>query len=273
MVVLAGTLLVASTGFAREDIGGLIDSLRIRDCPHPLARAQTLQASARLDAAAEQVLQGASIEDALKRANFRAKRSAGIQISGDVDDAALPRMLGKSYCHTITDPELTAIGTARGATGIAIVLAAPFMPPAATDENEISREVLQLVNEARASPRRCGNERFTAAPPLIMNDKLNAAAAIQARDMAARGSMSHRGSDDSKPPDRVTRVGYAWSAVAENVAVGQGTPSAAVAAWLSSRGHCANIMNPDYTEMGVAFASNPTQAIGVYWAQVFGRRR
>ena len=55
--------------------------------------------------------------------------------------------------------------------------------------------------------------------------------------------------------------------VGENVATGQSTSEQVVAEWLDSPRHCANIMDGDFTEMGVAVASN---AGGVFWAQVFG---
>ena len=85
--------------------------------------------------------------------------------------------------------------------------------------------------------------------------------------MARRGVMDHAGSDGSTAAERATRAGYEWRTVGENVAMGQSTPEQAVAEWLGSVRHCGNIMSAEYTEMGVAVASN---ARGVYWTQVFG---
>ena len=65
-------------------------------------------------------------------------------------------MLRKSHCGTITDPRLTAIGIARGENEVAIVLATPFVPPGIEDASTAAEEVLRLVNQARAKPRRCG---------------------------------------------------------------------------------------------------------------------
>jgi uncharacterized protein YkwD len=79
--------------------------------------------------------------------------------------------------------------------------------------------------------------------------------------------MDHAGSDGSTPAMRATRAGYAWRTVGENVATGQSTPEQVVAEWLDSPRHCSNIMDADFTQMGVAFAAS---ASGVYWAQVFG---
>lgn len=55
---------------------------------------------------------------------------------------------------------------------------------------------------------------------------------------------------------RASRAGYRWRAIAENIAAGQMNAAVAVQGWLNSRGHCANLMSPVYTEMGAAFAVN-----------------
>ena len=88
--------------------------------------------------------------------------------------------------------------------------------------------------------------------------------------MAARGRMSHAGSDGSSPGDRATRAGYRWKTVGENVAFGQPTAERVVASWLASAHHCANIMDPDYTDMGIGFAADSRDAVP-YWSQVFGK--
>jgi uncharacterized protein YkwD len=51
------------------------------------------------------------------------------------------------------------------------------------------------------------------------------------------------------------------------------TPEAAVAGWLQSPHHCANLMTARFEEMGVAFAVNPATESGVYWTQTFGTTR
>ena len=134
----------------------------------------------------------------------------------------------------------------------------------------IRARVLALVNEARSVSRRCGWKRIAAAPPLIQSEALDRAALAHAQEMAARSRMQHAGGDGSTPGDRATRAGYRWSTVGENVAAGQAMSEEAVASWLKSSGHCANLMDPDYTEMGVGFAADPQGAGGPYWVQLFG---
>ena len=83
----------------------------------------------------------------------------------------------------------------------------------------------------------------------------------------AAASWTTRAATAARPPSARRARATTWRTVGENVATGQSTPEQVVAEWLDSPRHCANIMDADFTEMGVAVASN---ASGVYWAQVFG---
>ena len=105
------------------------------------------------------------------------------------------------------------------------------------------------------------------------NDTLAEAARLHAVDMARHSYFSHAGRDGSNPAQRVTRAGYKYRATGENIAAGQTSPEEAVAGWIRSPPHCANLMNPVFTEMGVAYAVDATSEMGVYWAQAFGTPR
>jgi uncharacterized protein YkwD len=143
-------------------------------------------------------------------------------------------------------------------------------PTAASDPSAVGARLLALVNEARGSARRCGWKRFQAAPPLARSAALDRAAVDHARDMASRSRMEHTGFDGSTPGERATRAGYRWGRIGENVAAGQATPELAVASWHESPRHCANLMDPAYTEMGIGFAAVPGSEASTYWAQVLG---
>ena len=91
--------------------------------------------------------------------------------------------------------------------------------------------------------------------------------------MAAHEFFSHDGSDGSTPGERATRAGYRWSLVGENIASGVRTPREAVAGWLASPHHCANIMTAGFRQMGVAFAVNPANAQLIDWTEDFGTPR
>jgi uncharacterized protein YkwD len=99
------------------------------------------------------------------------------------------------------------------------------------------------------------------------------AAQLHADQMASLGQMAHSlpGARYPEPQNRLAAVGYSWQAYAENVAYGQGSPTAAISAWMGSSGHRANILNPGLTQIGTAVANGSDGR--PYWVQVFGTPR
>jgi uncharacterized protein YkwD len=148
---------------------------------------------------------------------------------------------------------LTAASAARAADD------APKVDPASIEVQTDLPELLMAHNRERAEEGK---------PALEFNAKLAEAAAIQARDMAAHEKMTHEGSDGSKPPERVERVGYKFQSTAENVAMGYRETDAVIEGWMNSPQHRDNILG-DFTEMGAARATAPDGT--PYWAVVFGR--
>jgi len=137
---------------------------------------------------------------------------------------------------------------------------------------KVRARVVELVNDARADGKRCGRERFAAAPPLSVSRELNDAATDHARDMARRRYFEHRGRDGSEPRDRVRRSGYQSRLTGENIAYGPESAEEVVAGWLASPGHCANIMDPRFRDIGVGVATGPKRG-QIYWVQNFGAPR
>jgi len=138
--------------------------------------------------------------------------------------------------------------------------------------SSIRARVVDLVNEARSHGRRCGREKFGAAAPLSVSRKLNEAAGAHARDMATRKYFEHRGSDGSEPKERVRRAGYESRLTGENIALGPESAEEVVAGWLHSPGHCANIMDARFRDVGVGVATG-TKRGQIYWVQDFGSPR
>ena len=91
--------------------------------------------------------------------------------------------------------------------------------------------------------------------------------------MATHSIFSHTGSDHSSTGVRVTASGYDWQAVAENISGGTDTPEQTVDRWLVSPGHCHNIMNPAYSEIGLACVVNQASEYGIYWTLVLANAR
>lgn len=78
------------------------------------------------------------------------------------------------------------------------------------------------------------------------------------------GVMQHKGSDGSTVGVRLTRAGFTWRSVGENVAWNYPNVEAVVAGWLSSPGHCLNIMNANFQYMGMGETDR-------YWTQVLAK--
>jgi len=74
--------------------------------------------------------------------------------------------------------------------------------------------------------------------------------------------------------ERIEANGYVnYHIVGENIAGGQSSVEEVMKALLNSPKHCANIMNPDYKEVGVAVVVNPDSEYGIYWTQNFGGKK
>lgn len=253
---------------ARADLVAAINQIRAEGCGKERGGQPALRPSPALDRAAQALASGRTLRQAMADAGYRAVQSATLEVSGS--DAAIGGMLAQRGCKDVIDPAYRDIGIARLPERAWIVLAAQFTPPAAGREQDVSRRVLELVNEARARARRCGRKRFAPTTPLAQSDTLRRAALAHVRDMAERGVLGHAGRDGSTPAERATHAGYRWRFVGENVAAGQPTPEAVVAEWLRSPRHCANVMDSDYTEMGVAYVAEAQSEKGIYWVQMFG---
>ena len=132
-------------------------------------------------------------------------------------------------------------------------------------------EVITLVNNARSTPTNCGTEgNFPAAPPVTLNGALTCSARSHSKDMGDNDFFSHTNLAGQGPGVRIDMAGYDPSTWGENIAAGQGSPAAVVNGWLDSDGHCANIMNASFTELGVGYYFAGGSTYGHYWTQNFG---
>jgi uncharacterized protein YkwD len=261
---------------ASADPVSVVNELRTRGCAGTRAVGVAARRDSALDAAARELARDAKLADALERVAYATTSSTSFHVRGSAADAVIRDMLEKRYCASINDAKLVELGAHQSGAETWIVMAAgrtaaPFA--ALQDPAAVAQRVLLLINAARAEPRRCGGERYEAAPPLTMSTTLTAAAAVHSLDMARRGELAHTGSDGSVSGDRMTRAGYAWRGSGENIASGQPDAETAVQGWLDSPGHCATLMEPRFTETGVAFALAPGKSPAVYWTQVFATPR
>lgn len=120
-------------------------------------------------------------------------------------------------------------------------------------------KVLVCVNRERAAK---------TLPPLKLNEDLNQLAAAKAKDMKSGNYFSHTSPVFGTPFQMFSDAGLSkkWNTMGENIAKGQPDAQAVVNAWMKSRGHRKNILNPNFTELGVGYVSNSGQPI---WTQIF----
>lgn len=139
----------------------------------------------------------------------------------------------------------------------------PVSPPNTFQFNVKKNTILQLVNSVRQSGCTCGSTIMPPVATISWNDQLGKAAYDHSVDMNTQNYFSHTSLSGTTPGQRITAAGYSWSTYGENIALGYSTEETVIAAWLKSEGHCKNIMNGNFKEMGVGKESN-------YWTQVFG---
>lgn len=269
--VLGAVLLLPALapGAACASMTDTLNKLRAQACE---AR-QPLHANARLDQVAQRLAQGTQLQAAERQAGYHAAKILALEVSGVSDEQSLVRILGQERCAQLDAPGIRELGTYSQASHVWIVLAEPFRTPDTRNSYAITRRVLELTNAARSKPHSCGATLFPAAPPLTLNPQLLQAALTHSRDMATHGYMDHRARDGSSPGVRVSRAGYHWRVVGENLATGVSSADEVVSGWLGSPHHCANLMDAEYTHMGIAFAVNLDSPGGVYWTQLFGAPR
>ena len=141
------------------------------------------------------------------------------------------------------------------------------MPVSAAESGTTVNKTLmvQLVNEVRKKGCDCGDTYYPAVPAITWNETLEKAAASHSKDMFQKKYFSHTSPNGTKAGARIEAAGYRWKTYGENIAMGYSDERAVVEGWLSSPGHCKNIMNAYYKEMGVA-------NINGYWTQVFATK-
>jgi uncharacterized protein YkwD len=135
---------------------------------------------------------------------------------------------------------------------------------------QFRREFLANINRVRQQGCNCGITYMPPAAPLVWNDQLEMAAMGHAADMANQNYFSHTSLDGRSMQDRIGTAGYTYKgyksyAIGENIAEGPQSIAEVMQGWFKSPGHCKNLMNPQFKEVGVAENAG-------YWVQDFGGR-
>lgn len=122
-----------------------------------------------------------------------------------------------------------------------------------SNQSAYAAEVVKLVNQERAK---------AGLKPLTENAKLSNMAMDKAKDMSNNNYFDHNSPTYGSPFDMMKKYGISFSYAGENIAKGQKTPADVMNAWMNSEGHRANILNSNYTTIGVAYYNG-------YWVQEF----
>jgi uncharacterized protein YkwD len=210
------------------------------------------------------------LQQAMASASYPMVNVQAITLNGPRDAASAMKAIQESFCQVVLDPQFVDVGVSRDDRDWRIVLARPLLSAKLGDAQSEGQKLLSELNVARSQARQCGGQAFAAAAPLAWNATLGTIAQDHSRDMANNNYFDHKDRDGRTPGDRAELAGYSGQQVGENIAAGQDTVHKVVEGWLASPGHCANLMNPQYQELGAAYATDPKSSAGIYWTAMFG---
>lgn len=129
------------------------------------------------------------------------------------------------------------------------------IPTLDTTVSSYEQKVIDLVNQIRV---RNGLKKLTA------NWELSRVARYKSQDMKDKKYFSHTSPTYGSPFNMIKNFGISFKTAGENIAYGYSTPEAVVNSWMNSEGHRKNILNPNYTQIGVGYVAS-----GHYWTQMF----
>ena len=289
--LFAGLAALSTARAGQADVLNAVQVLREGGCGGILPAARPVRPNALLDRVAEQWAGGQSLSAAAERSGYRSQSTAGVRISGP--DSYMVQQLRRSSCRTVASQGLREIGIYRrgGDTWIVLASASAYpvsvsppasstkkptqpppraqspTPPALPSPSVLATRALILVNDVRARGTHCGERSLAPAPPVTLSWTLVDVASGHATDMADHNYFEHEDLAGHSPADRVRSVGYREKLVGENIAYGPQSVEEVVRGWLDSPGHCENIMDPRFAEMGIAYAPGLAKR-GLYWVQL-----
>jgi uncharacterized YkwD family protein len=131
--------------------------------------------------------------------------------------------------------------------------AKPVAPKQVQKADQFASQVVALVNQERAK---------AGLKPLQADAALSAMARDKAVDMHNNHYFSHTSPTYGSPFNMMRKYGIPFRTAGENIAMGQRSPQEVMNQWMNSKGHRANILNPNFTKIGVAHYNG-------YWVQEF----
>ncbi len=179
-------------------------------------------------------------------------------------------------------------GSSLSDTMNVVVTETKVLPSIPTISQSRIDEYLTAVNKARSTKQTCGSRGdFPATGKLTWNEKLYKSSYEHTQDLIRSQTFSHEGSGSKSDwtgtvlgkasllKERVATYGYHWKTIGENLGAGTkiDTAEKMVDGWLKSEHHCVNLMNPDFTELGMVLIKDESSKYTHYWTQNFGTPR
>jgi uncharacterized protein YkwD len=295
VTLIAAIALVAGPALgSATDALSAVEALREGGCGGIVPATRPLRHELALDGVAQQWADGSALAAAAERSGYPSLATSGLHVTSA--DGGILELLRRSACNLVTGRDLRGVGVYRRGLESWIVMTAdsraPVLPPSvariappalearapesprappprSAPPEVLATHALELVNDVRAHGTRCGQRVFAPAPPLALSGTLANVAFGHAIDMAEHDYFEHRDLNGQSPADRVRAVGYREKLVGENIAYGPKSVEEVVQGWLDSPGHCENIMDPRFAEMGIAYVAGRSGRHGLYWVQVF----
>lgn len=267
-ILVAGFIMNSN---AQADALSAVQVLREGGCGGLMPAAAPLRHSATLDRAAEQWAHGMALSAAAESGDYPAGATTGLRISGS--DSDMIRALRRSSCHVVSSRELQDIGVYRRGSDNWLLLSSHHTLPDRSHASALAARALELVNQVRTRGTRCGQRSFAPTSPVTLSATLATVALGHAADMAEHDYFEHEDLAGRSPAQRVRAGGYEDKLVGENIAYGPKSVDEVVQGWLDSPDHCENIMDPRFTEMGVAYAPGQVSRRGLYWVQLLAAPR
>ncbi len=122
------------------------------------------------------------------------------------------------------------------------------------------KEVLRIINSYR---------KEGGLEPLVLDDKLVTVACARAEELAWSGRFSHYRPNGKFFSSILRDAGISKGSAGENIGRGYESPEAVCEAWKASETHYENIMNPDFTRIGIGVAADPDPDGKLCWSQLF----
>lgn len=266
-LVLTALLFAARSQVPVGDASSELPNIPIADCGIETAQTASWHATRLLDEAARRWALGADLSAAVARTGYTATAVSGLRFYG-LDAPNRPR-LDAASCRVLRDRSLHDVGAFRRADELWVVFAAQTVAPHPDDAGAMAHRAANLVNETREQGHRCGGRSWPRANRVQLSATLSEVARQHALDMARHHYFDHQDLSGRSPADRVRAAGYREQRVAENIAYGALSTEDAIAGWLNSPGHCENLMDPRFKEMGIAFAPAGGEHSDLYWVQLF----